>query len=77
MEVAVGGEKHSSPFKFNSQWMENEGFVNLVKSLWVPFNGDSKESAPLQIESNLKRIKQETVKWAYEKRLKMKRILQR
>jgi hypothetical protein len=36
--------KPHKPFKFNSNWLLEDDYVNLVKESWVPFNEESRES---------------------------------
>jgi hypothetical protein len=55
MEVAVNTRKPTSPFKFNSAWMKEEEFINLVKETWIPLNQDERET--VQFARNLKTLK--------------------
>jgi hypothetical protein len=48
LEVAPAIEKPTSPFKLNPKWMKMEDFVGKIKVVWKPFNGNLRESAPLQ-----------------------------
>ena len=47
-------------------------FVNLLRDQWVPFDMESRQSTAIQFVSNLK-VKQVVVKWAHEKRIKVRR----
>jgi hypothetical protein len=55
LEVAGDSRKPSSPFKFNSAWLKEEEFLNLVKELWNPIIQE--ERAMVQFSQNLKNLK--------------------
>eukprot|EP01018_Ginkgo_biloba_P034237 Gb_24170 [translate_table: standard] len=63
-------QKPPSPFKFNSNWLEQADFVNLIFEQWVPFDETLRESAALQFEANRKKVKQASIKWAHRKKIK-------
>jgi hypothetical protein len=42
----------------------------MIKYQWVPFDGSFRESTTLQFDSNLKKVKKETMSWAHEKKYK-------
>jgi hypothetical protein len=31
-------KKLASPFKFNSDWLKEEGFISLIKEHWTPID---------------------------------------
>jgi hypothetical protein len=66
LEVAGNTRKPTSPFKFNSSWLKEEEFINLVKELWIPLNQD--ERAVVQFANNLKTLKQATIEWERKKK---------
>lgn len=70
LEIAHGGEKSSTPFKFNRDWLNQEEFVNLIKGLSIPYNPGIHRSAAIHFVENLCRAKQATKKWAHEKKIK-------
>jgi hypothetical protein len=43
--MAKAGRKRPNPFKFNSAWLVEEEFINLIKEKWAPYNGLLRESA--------------------------------
>jgi hypothetical protein len=45
----------ASLFKFNSAWLKEESFQNLVKEVWAPL--DHTERATVQFARNLKELK--------------------
>jgi hypothetical protein len=68
LKLDVGSENASSPFKFNAQWLEDEGFIKFVGDELVPFERDNKELIAIQFVSNLKKVTEATGKWVYDKR---------
>jgi len=60
--------KPASPFKFNPSWLKEESFLKLVQDLWVHGNVGNMDFAGVLFCQNLKRIKQATIKWAFDKR---------
>jgi hypothetical protein len=55
-----------SPFKFNSTWLKEEDFLNLVKEVWIPM--DRRDRVAVQFVQNLKRLKKDTMEWAKRKK---------
>jgi hypothetical protein len=55
--VEGGPQKPTSPFKFNSTWLKDEGFQKLVKSNWTPLQDTNGTSTTIQFMDNLKKIK--------------------
>lgn len=70
LEIAHGGDKPPSPFKFNRDWLNMEELKNLMKSLWIPYNPEIHRSTVIHFVENLGRTKQATKKWAHEKKVK-------
>eukprot|EP01018_Ginkgo_biloba_P039380 Gb_12932 [translate_table: standard] len=64
------GKRPPSRFKFNHGWLAEDDFVQLVKGLWLPFDCTLVESASIQFESKLKRIKLNSINWAHAKKIK-------
>jgi hypothetical protein len=52
LEVAGNTRKPTSPFKFNSAWLKEEEFINLVKEIWIPLT--KKNGQLTQFAQNLK-----------------------
>jgi hypothetical protein len=65
LEVVGGSRKSMSPFKFNSAWLKEEEFLNLVKELWNPIIQE--EWAMVQFSQNLF-LKKATIDWARKKK---------
>jgi hypothetical protein len=59
--------KPTSPFKFNSEWIKEESYTELVKTHWVPFDASSGEPTTIQFVENLKKVKKATVEWDSQK----------
>ena len=38
LEFKYGPIKPPSPLKFNKTWLNDEGFVNLISTNWIPFD---------------------------------------
>jgi len=70
LEMRGRRRKPPSPFKFNHIWLKEESFQKLVQDLWVHRPQKSMEFAGSHFHQNLKRIKQTTLTWAHEKRIK-------
>jgi hypothetical protein len=68
LEVTGGIKKITNHFKFNSTWLNEEGFISLVKELWIPFEENPSVPIGVQFSANIKRVKKETMEWAYQKR---------
>jgi hypothetical protein len=47
LEFAMAGRKPHNPFKFNSNWLLEDDYVNWVKESWLPFNKELRESVVL------------------------------
>jgi hypothetical protein len=61
LEITSNERKPSSPFKINPWWLREEEYVQMVKILWVSFNGSFGESIAIQLESKLKHVKQASI----------------
>lgn len=57
LQIAKGGEKPPSPFKFNKDWLKQSDFVELIIELWVPFDPGTRILAPIQFVTNIHRAK--------------------
>ena len=53
----MGLDKPSIPFKFNSSWMEDEEYNDLLKSIWPPYDISRIDSTCIQFLNNLKSLK--------------------
>lgn len=69
LEFAHGGDKPSSPFKFNEDWLKQPDFVKLIKDLWIPYGPTVHTTAAIQFVAYLNRATQAAKKWAHEKKL--------
>ena len=69
LELRGRRRKPPSPFKFNSCWLKEEGFQDLVKEMWTPRPQKYLEHAGVHFYQNLKRIKEATISWAHAKRV--------
>lgn len=68
LELTGRGQKPPSPFKFNVEWIKDESYVNLVKSLWISLDPHPPACASISFVENLKRVKQASIIWAKEKK---------
>jgi len=62
MEISLGTWKPPSPFKFNSEWLKEEGFLSLVKEHWIPYDGTLGDRLGFQFMENIQRVRQATLK---------------
>jgi hypothetical protein len=67
-ELAPDPIKPPNPFKFNSSWLEDPNYLDLVRTNWTPLNENLPESPPLQFLENLKKIKKAIIAWRKEQR---------
>jgi hypothetical protein len=70
LELRLGPPKPLGPLKFNKTWLRDDSFINLVNSLWVPYNSRAPLSASFQFATNLKRVKGPIKYWAHAKRIR-------
>ena len=57
LEIAKDGRKALSPLKFNTNWLEEEDYLIIIKESWVNFNEASRVLATIQFDWNLARVK--------------------
>ena len=57
LEHDFGPKKPASPFKFNTTWLEDEVFQNLVKKNWMAFDPVVDPPTTIQFVENIKRIR--------------------
>jgi hypothetical protein len=63
-----GGQKTPSiPFKFNSQWLKDEGSINLVRLEGVIFDPNLRKFVSFQWATNLKKVAIVILKWDFDK----------
>jgi hypothetical protein len=55
LEIAPAQEKPANPFKMNPEWMKEEDFINNIKEVWVPYDGNLREFTPIKFHQNLKK----------------------
>jgi len=77
LEVAPSQEKQTNPFKLNPQWLKEEDFVNKIKDVWKPYDGNLRESAPIQFHQNMKEGKKAVTQWIRDKKKKDDRTLRK
>jgi hypothetical protein len=58
-----GPQKPATPFKFNSSWLKDESFQQLVKSNWIDIRDSEGNPTGIQFATNLKRIKKLVIPW--------------
>lgn len=64
LEISSDACKPPCPFKFNSAWISDPGFCDLVKSLWIPMNDGDGSRACFSFMENLMGMKKKTLCWA-------------
>ena len=64
LEIRSEVRKTPSPFKFNSAWISDPSFCELVKSLWTPLCDVEGIRVGFSFMENLKRSKKKTLYWA-------------
>lgn len=77
LELKGGFKNPRSPFKFNSTWIKEKSFHNLMVEHWIPYSPDREGSILAQFEDNLRRIKRDTIEWVKEKKKRDVEILKR
>ena len=68
LEVVGSMRKPTIPFKFNSTWLKEASFHNLVKEHWIPYDHRSGVSPTIWFATSLKNVEKEVVEWAHNKR---------
>ena len=68
MQVLNDDIRPRSPFKFNANWLANEGFVSLLKNSWKVFYESLVLSSATQFAMNLKIIKEVSISWSVQKK---------
>ena len=76
LEFKNGPVKPPSPLKFNKTWLNDEGFVNLISSNWIPFDPGNRISTAFQFAENIRRLKVTIKALAVDKRKRVDRELQ-
>jgi hypothetical protein len=70
LELRDRSRRVSSPFKFFEGWISDPSYQELVRGLWSSITDGNQVPAAVQFVGNLKRLKQATMSWAREKKLK-------
>jgi hypothetical protein len=70
LELRGRGRRSPSLFKYFEGWLKDPNYQAMVRGLWIPIEPDYQNHTAVQFLENLKRIKQATITWAHEKKLK-------
>ena len=60
------------PFKFNHTWLENEDFVQMVRSEWPLITPNPSKDAMNDLSYRLRTLKDKVKSWTKSEALKMK-----
>jgi hypothetical protein len=75
LELDCARKRLTSALKFNLGWLEEEDFVGLIKDPYIPCDESLTKSTSIQFESNIKKVKHDTIVWAHVKKQKGERDL--
>jgi len=67
LDFSDANHKIHSPFKFNSTWLSEADFHNLVRENWTHYSPDNRAPPAEVIANNLARLKLKTISWARKK----------
>lgn len=69
LEIRSNARKPPSPFKFNSAWVSDPDFCELVKSAWAPMDDGDGIRVGFSFMENLKILKKKALSWEKAKKL--------
>ena len=75
LEFKNGPVKPPSTLKFNKTWLNDEGFVNLISTHWIPFDPGNRNTTAFQFAANIRLLKDAIKSWAVDKPKKVDREL--
>jgi hypothetical protein len=64
----VASRSSAPPFKFNSSWITDPGFLSLVRSTWEEMKSWTNNSSILLLCSKLKHLKGFVIQWQIAKK---------
>ena len=70
LELCSRFRRTPNPFKFFEGWLKDPEYQALVRNLWIPLGPDHNSHAVIYLMENLRKVKQATISWAHEKKLK-------
>ena len=70
LELAGVGKRPSTPFKFNSLWLDDSNFIKLLKSVWILDDSNCRESIATQFMKNISTIKKNFIEWSVQTNIK-------
>jgi hypothetical protein len=70
LELRDRRRRVSSPFKFFEGWISDPSYQELIRGLWSSIDDGNQVLATAQFVGNIKRLKQATMSWDREKKLK-------
>ena len=70
LELAGVGKRYSTPFKFNSLWLDDSNFIKLLKSVWILDDSNCRESIATQVMKNISTVKKNFIEWSVQMSVK-------
>ena len=77
LEIASISPYSRTPFKFNSTWLRDEDFHQLVKKIWQDSSHIRERSSTTYLAQNIFHLKKRTIEWAKAKKNKDKETLRK
>eukprot|EP00253_Pinus_taeda_P029000 PITA_29000 len=68
LEVEDRRQEHTAPFKFNSTWLRDLSYINLITNFWKSHAITEEEDPAIRFVKNLSEIKVLSRAWAHKKR---------
>jgi hypothetical protein len=69
LELEGTPQKSAAPFKFNSSWINDERFQQLIRTNWTNLRETKDSPTGIQFAPNLKHLKKLVIPWAKPKQL--------
>jgi hypothetical protein len=70
LELSGRVRRTPNPFKFFEGWLKDPDYQALVRTLWIPIGPIHNSHVAILFMENLKKVKQATISWAHEKKVK-------
>jgi hypothetical protein len=76
LEAHHVGPRRGFPLKFNSEWIKEEDFCNLIHDIWSPLSEEEGIPYMQQFLKNLLNVKKATSAWEKNYKLRQKELLE-
>jgi hypothetical protein len=70
LEISGRVRRNPNSFKFFEGWLKDPEYQDLVRNLWIPLGTQPTSHDSIHFMDNLRKLKQATISWMHEKKLK-------